>query len=70
MCAITGGPKRWLKIELDLSESSDTFVVQAIAALPRKLHLGRDGRLTVPFFGHALGFIVNYSPDQAVRYDL
>jgi hypothetical protein len=22
------------------------------------------------FFGEALGFIINYSPDQAVRYDL
>jgi hypothetical protein len=70
MCAISGGPKRWLNIELDLSEPSGTFVQQALAALPSKLHLGKDGRLTVPFFGYALGFIVNYSPDQAVRYDL
>ena len=70
MCAISGGPKRWLNIELDLSKPSDTFVEQALAALPGKLHLGKDGRLTVPFFGYALGFIVNYSPDQAVRYDL
>jgi hypothetical protein len=70
MYAISGGPKRWLNIELDLSEPSGTFVQQALAALPSKLHLGKDGRLTVPFFGYALGFIVNYSPDQAVRYDL
>jgi hypothetical protein len=41
-----------------------------MAVLPNKLHLAKDGRLTVPFFGYALGFIVNYSPDQAVRYDL
>jgi hypothetical protein len=70
MCVISGGPERWLKIELDISKSSNTFVQQAIAALPSKLHLGKDGRLSVPFFGYALGFIVNYSPDQAVRYDL
>jgi hypothetical protein len=70
MCVISGGPERWLKIELDPSEPSSTFVQQALAALPSKLHLGKDGRLTVPFFGYALGFIVNYSPDQAVRYDL
>jgi hypothetical protein len=63
-------PREWLKIELDPSEPSSTFVQQALAALPSKLHLGKDGRLTVPFFGYALGFIVNYSPDQAVRYDL
>ena len=70
MFAISGGTKRWLHIELDLSKPSDTFVQQALAALPSKLHLGKDGRLSVPFFGYALGFIVNYSPDQAVRYDL
>jgi len=70
MCAITGGPERQLKIELDSSKPSDTFVQQVVAALPGKLHLGKDGRLTVEFFGNALGFIVNYSPDQAVRYDL
>jgi hypothetical protein len=70
MCVISGGPERWLKIKLDRSEPSNTFVQQAIAALPSKLDLGKDGRLSVPFFGYALGFIVNYSPDQAVRYDL
>jgi hypothetical protein len=70
MCAISGGPKRWLNIELDLSEPTSTFVQQALAALPGKLNLGKDGRLTVPFFGYALGFIVNYSPGQAVRYDM
>jgi hypothetical protein len=70
MYAISGGSDRNLTIELDLSEPSSTFVQQALAALPSKLHLGKDGRLTVPFFGYALGFIINYSPDQAVRYDL
>jgi hypothetical protein len=70
MYAISGGSDRNLTIELDISKSSNTFVEQALAALPSKLHLGKDGRLTVPFFGYALGFIVNYSPDQAVRYDL
>jgi hypothetical protein len=70
MYAISGGSDRNLTIELDISKSPNTFVEQALAALPSKLDLGKDGRLTVPFFGYALGFIVNYSPDQAVRYDL
>ena len=70
MYAISGGSDRNLTIELDISKSPNTFVQQAMAVLPNKLHLGKDGRLTVPFFGYALGFIVNYSPDQAVRYDL
>jgi hypothetical protein len=70
MYAISGGSERWLKIELDLSKPSNTFVQKAIAALSSRTDLGKDGRLSVPFFGYALGFIVNYSPDQAVRYDL
>lgn len=70
MCAITGGPERRLKVELDSSKPSDTLVEQVLAALPGKLHLGKDGRLTVELFGYALGFIINYSPDQAGRYDL
>ena len=70
MYAITGGSERWLKIELDLSKPSNTFIEQVLTALPSKLDLGKDGRLSVRFFGCALGFIVNYSPDEAVRYDL
>jgi hypothetical protein len=67
MCVISGGPERWLNIELDLSEPSSTFVQQALAALPSKLHLGKDGRLTVPFFGYALGFIVGNAGTRDLR---
>ena len=47
-----------------------TFVQQVLAALPDKLRLGGDGRQYVTFFGEALGFIVNYSPDKALRCSL
>jgi hypothetical protein len=70
MYAITGGSERWLKIKLDLSKPSNTFIEQVLTALPNRLDLGKDGLLSVPFFGYALGFIINYSPDAAVRYDL
>jgi hypothetical protein len=59
---ITGGPDRWLKIPLDLSQPPVSYVAQALAVV-RKTH-------EVKFFGRTTGFIVNYSPDLAVRFDL
>ena len=59
---MTGGPERWLKIPLDLSQPPVTYAVQAdefVAKTP-----------FVPFFGETTGFIVNYTPDSAVRFDL
>jgi hypothetical protein len=38
--------------------------------LPSRLHLREDGGWIVPFFGSALGFTVNYSPDKAARFDV
>ena len=62
MCGLTGGPKKWLRIELDLSQSPITFVQQAIDLAKQKP--------TVPFFGKVRGMVINYSFDLAVRYDL
>ena len=70
MCGFTGGAERWLIIRFDLSHSPITFVQQALDALPRRAPLGPNGHRGVMFFGRALGFIVNYSPDEAVRCDL
>ena len=70
MYAFTGGSERWLKVGFDLSRPPITFVEQVLAALPSKLHLREDGGSIVPFFGSALGFTVNYSPDRAVGFDL
>jgi hypothetical protein len=71
MCGITGGPRRWLRINFDLSKPPVTFVQQALAALPEKARKSEvDGRWHVMFFGEVLGFIVNYSPEKALRCDL
>ena len=59
---ISGGPERWLRIPLDLSQPAVTFVKQALIVV-RKTPM-------VPFFGPTIGFVVNYSPDRAVRFDL
>jgi hypothetical protein len=59
---MTGGSERWLKIPLDLSQPAVTFAQQALAVVRRTP--------VVPFFGTTIGFIVNYTPDFAVRFDL
>src|SRR5580704_11143259 len=59
---MTGGSERWLKIPLDLSQPAVTFAKQAFAAASRTP--------VVPFFGKTIGFILNYTPDFAVRFDL
>jgi hypothetical protein len=59
---MTGGSERWLKIPLDLSQPAVTFASQAFAVVRRTP--------MVQFFGPTTGFIVNYTPDCAVRFDL
>jgi hypothetical protein len=59
---MTGGPERWLKIPLDLSQPPVTYAVQAYEFVAKTPF--------VPFFGPTKGFIVNYTPDSAVRFDL
>ena len=59
---ITGGPDRWLKIPLDLSQPPESYAKQALSVVRRTPD-------TV-FFGATTGFIVNYTPDHAVRFDL
>ena len=62
MYGISGGGDRWLKIPLDLSQPSVTFAAQALTVVRRTPF--------VQFFGATTGFIVNYTPDYAVRFDL
>jgi hypothetical protein len=59
---ITGGPERWLKIPLDLSQPPLGYVAQALAVVRKTPE--------VKFFGPTTGFVINYSPDHAVRFDL
>jgi hypothetical protein len=59
---ISGGAARWLKIPLDLRQPPLTYATQALSTA--------HGTRAVPFFGPTTGFIVNYTPDHAVRFDL
>lgn len=62
MFGVTGGAERWLKIPLDTSQSPVTYAEQALAVVRETP--------TVQFFGLTTGFIVNYTADHAVRFDL
>jgi hypothetical protein len=62
VCGMTGGAERWLRIPLDLSLPPVTFAAQAHA-------VARQTKV-VPFHGAATGFVVNYTTDDAVRFDL
>jgi hypothetical protein len=57
--AIFYGIPRLLRFNLDADSGEETFVSQAIAAMPS----------TITFFGKATGFTINYTPDRATRYD-
>lgn len=65
--ALLVGAPRFLHIELDLSKARTSFIRQAL--LETRLRLQRFKGI-IPFFGAAIGVIVNYSPERAVRYDI
>ncbi|GEP07494.1 hypothetical protein [Methylobacterium oxalidis] len=69
-CGLTGGARRWLMISFDLSRPPVTYVRQAVDALPEKTMACSGGGRAVMFFGRALGLIINYTPDSALRCDL
>lgn len=54
------GAERLLRIDVDLSAPRDTWLPQAVAAMPER----------VPGFTKPVGIVMNYSPDEAVQYDL
>jgi hypothetical protein len=53
------GVEKLLRIDLDATQGPVSFVRQVMDRLP-------EG---VPAFGKPTGFVINYSPDQAVRFD-
>jgi hypothetical protein len=53
------GVEKLLRIDLDLAQGPVSYVKQVLYRLP-------EG---VPAFGKTAGFVINYSPDQAVRFD-
>jgi hypothetical protein len=62
MFEISGGTDRWLKIPLNLSRAPATFAAQALDVVRRTP--------SIMFFGATTGFIINYTPDFALRFDV
>ena len=59
MAAIVG-VENLFRIDLDPTQGPVSFVRQTLDRLPQR----------VPAFGKPIGFVINYSPDKAVRFDL
>jgi hypothetical protein len=53
------GVEKLLQIDLDATQGPVSFVRQVLDRLPER----------VPAFGNPIGFVINYSPDKAVRFD-
>lgn len=70
VCAFMGGPAFWLRLPIDVSRPKELWPADALAALRKKLRPGPQGRPIIPLFGEPTGFVINHSPDHAVRYDL
>ena len=67
------GVERLRLIEFNLEQGEGSFPAQAKAGVDAKLReWGRNGvpAVGLPAFGRPIGFIVNYTPDRAVQYDL
>jgi hypothetical protein len=54
------GVEKLLRIDLDATQGPVSYVRQVLDRLP-------EG---VPAFGKPIGFVINYSPDKAIRFDL
>ena len=72
------GASELLRIDFPLFANSETYVSLAIEGISAKLaRWNREferrtglGSFQLPAFGRPTGFVVNYSPDHAVRFDL
>jgi hypothetical protein len=63
------GPERILRVEFDCSEAKESWAARALEGVRARLaEFGGTGLL--PAFGVAIGFVVNYAPDFAVRFEL
>jgi hypothetical protein len=69
MCAMTGGIDRWLVVPLDRSQGVVTYPQQVLKHFGKRGRVEPDGRIIIPFFGMVTGFVVNYTPTSAVRFD-
>ena len=56
-----------LRLDFDLSSAPATFLAQSLDGLRQRLARWQG---CLPAYGRAVGIIVNYNPDRAMRFDL
>ena len=61
------GVDRLLRLDLDLALGPATYVTQAMDGLKQRLARWKG---MIPAFGRPVGLILNYSPDNAIKFDL
>lgn len=61
LCGMTGGPERWLRIPLDLTQPPLSYVQQAVQCVKKTP--------IIPFFGAVQGFVINFTPGNSVHFD-
>ena len=61
------GVERLLRVDFDLEGDRESYAQKALQGMQRHLAKWKGA---VPAFGQPIGFVVNYSPDYAIRFDL
>jgi hypothetical protein len=61
------GVNRILRVDFDSTGDRESYVAKALTGVRQRL---AEFKGTLPAFGRAVGFIVNYSPDFAVKFSL
>ena len=64
------GVNRILRVDFDLTADRASFVHQGLNGIRLKLAEFPNPSGLLPCFGRPTGFVVNYAPDRAVRFDL
>ena len=64
------GVNRILRVDFDLTANRASFVHQGLNGIRVKLAEFPNPSGVLPCFGRPIGFVVNYTPERAVRFDL
>ncbi len=64
------GVNRILRVDFDLTADRASFVQQGLNGIRLKLAEFPSPSGVLPCFGRPTGFVVNYTPDRAIRFDL
>jgi hypothetical protein len=64
------GVDRLLRIDFDQEADESSYVGRTLEGIDARLKRWESSKREIPFFGKPIGFIINFSPNMATRYDL